>query len=130
MDSLQALRLMSCFIKRSEIASASNASVVTSLSMARLLSCRYWRAVPVYGGAVGLIPAPAAAGSRWHCWVDVERDLIRTRTAEWLSRATARGSTWAASLPHLAAAGRSSPAPGQGFYVEGVQDSLRSSWHT
>jgi DNA invertase Pin-like site-specific DNA recombinase len=30
---------------------------------------------------------------------DVERDLIRTRTAEGRSRAKARGSTWADPLP-------------------------------
>ena len=42
---------------------------------------------------------------------DVERDLIRTRTAEVWSRAKARGSTWAAPCPNPTAATRGPRTP-------------------
>ena len=55
---------------------------------------RRWRAVPVTGGAVGCDTGTSTGRLMLAVLgglVDVERDLIRTRTAEGRSRAKARG---------------------------------------
>jgi hypothetical protein len=56
---------------------------------------------------------------------DVERDLIRTRTAEGRSRAKAQGRRMGRPLPSPAAAERGHQTPRAGRYVAGIGTQLQ-----
>ena len=53
---------------------------------------------------------------------DVERDLIRTRTAEGRSRAKARGKPWAAPFPHTAQQKEAARRRAQGATLQELAD--------
>jgi DNA invertase Pin-like site-specific DNA recombinase len=56
---------------------------------------------------------------------DVERDLIRTRTAEGRSRAMAQGKHMGRPFPDTGTAGRGHQAPRGGRYVAGIGAQLQ-----
>ncbi len=58
---------------------------------------------------------------------DVERDLIRTRTAEGRSRAKAAGRTWAAPLPSRPAAGEACRRRAEGATLKELATSYNVS---